>query len=176
MRFLSFSFLLLLMLSCKKYHDPKPFTDDRLNTRKYCNDPAAINFNWDFPGYPDNNVCIYPSQIYSGDYLFYDTITDFLGNYKRNDSFDLHFSNLDSVHLNISGFCGAKIFTARANRFLKFHLDTLFGYGQVFCNTQDTIALNGSKKDIADTNSINIQYQIYTDTGIVYHYGTAIKK
>lgn len=152
-----------------------PFTDDRL-IKPYCNDPSAINFNWDFPGRPDNSVCIYPSQIYNGDYLFYDTITDFFGNFKSADSFDLHFNNLDSVYLNISGFCGAKIFTAKANRYLKFNLDTLTGIGQLFCNNQDTITLSGSKKEISDTNFISIKYQVYTDTGIVYHLGTAIKK
>ncbi|KXK42644.1 MAG: hypothetical protein UZ11_BCD004001243 [Bacteroidetes bacterium OLB11] len=80
------------------------------------------------------------------------------------------------MYLNISGFCGAKIFTAKANRYLKFNLDTLTGIGQLFCNNQDTITLSGSKKEISDTNFISIKYQVYTDTGIVYHLGTAIKK
>lgn len=165
--------LLVFFCACKKYVDPAPFTDPRI-VNKYCNDPAAINYNWDFPGVPDNTVCVYPAEIYAGSYLFHDTIIKFTGEYISNDSFLISFLDIDSTHLKITGFCGANFHTAKANRFFKFTLDSLVGNGQTFCNGIDTIVGGGSKIAIQDT-FIQIVYQLQTDTGVVYHKGVANK-
>jgi hypothetical protein len=164
----------VLFASCKKYKDPAPISDSRLTT-KYCNDPSAINYNWDFPGVPDNSVCIYPADIFKGTYFYRDSITNEEGSVLKTDSFTLSITQLDTTHLEIIGFCGTNIHTAKANRYFKFVLDSLAGNGQVFCNNKDTIAGNGSKYSISDTNTIKFNYQLLTDTGIVTHTGTAIK-
>ena len=41
--------ILLVAASCSKYTDDPGETDPRLS-RKYCNDPEAVNYNRDFPG------------------------------------------------------------------------------------------------------------------------------
>ena len=166
--------LLLLTAACKKYEDPDPFTDDRIKN-KYCNIPSAINYNWDFPGIADNTTCIFPAQIYKGNYLFHDTVVNALGEYISKDSFLVSFLQIDSTRLTISGFCGYNLHYAKATRFFKFTLDSLIGNGQVFCNNKDTIAGGGSKIGIHDTSTIQIVYQLQTDTGIVFHKGTAFK-
>lgn len=174
---MSYRFLALILLffgACKKYSDPEPFTDSRIKN-KYCNIPSAINYNWDFPGIEDNTTCIFPAQIYSGNYLFHDTVTDASGLYISHDSFPIAFAQLDSTKLSISGFCVGSSYSATANRFFKFTLDSLQGHGQTFCNNKDTIAGSGYKTSLLDTTLIQINYRLYTDTGIVYHKGTAVK-
>src|ERR1043165_6289024 len=71
---LSLALVMGFAFSCKKWQDPAPKEDPRL-TRPYCNDPEAVNYNWDFPGKPDNSVCFYPSDLFAGTYTFWDTVT-----------------------------------------------------------------------------------------------------
>ena len=168
------AFILLFTGACKKYEDPDPFTDSRIKN-KYCNIPSAINYNWDFPGIADNSTCIFPAQIYKGSYLFHDTITNNLGEFISKDSFYITLLQVDSTRLTISGFCGNDQYLAKATRFFKFTLDSLVGNGQVYCNNKDTIAGGGSKIGIQDTTSIQMIYQLQTDTGVVFHKGTAFK-
>ena len=166
--------VLFILGACKKYEDPDPFTDPRIKN-KYCNIPSAINYNWDFPGIEDNTTCIFPAQIYQGTYLFHDTIIDDLGAFVSKDSFYISFLQIDSTKLTVTGFCGVNPYMATANRFFKFTLDSLLGNGQQYCNQQDTIAGGGSKASLQDTNTIQIVYQLQTDTGVVLHKGTAFK-
>src|SRR5438132_180001 len=63
----------LLLAACKKYVDEPGKSDPRLS-RKYCNDPEAVNFNRDFPGTADNSVCFFPSDAFKGTYTFTDSI------------------------------------------------------------------------------------------------------
>lgn len=173
-----FYFILLIGIvfsACKKYKDPAPISDSRL-TSKYCNDPAAINYNWDFPGVPDNNVCIYPAQIFKGNYMYHDSILNPEGGVLKVDSFPITIIQNDSTHLTLKGFCLGTDHTAKANRFFKFVIDSLVGYGQTYCNSKDTISGGGSKIGIGDTNTIQFNYLLQTDTGVVTHKGTAIKK
>lgn len=163
------------LLSCKKYKDPEPFTDSRINT-KYCNDPSAINFNWDFPGIPDNSVCVYPSQIYNGSFLMYDTIINYLGETLATDTFSILMSAIDTTRIHITGFCGNQIYKAHANRFLSFTLDSTLGNGQLFCNNKDTISGGAKKSGLHDTIPILWKYYIQTDTGVVTHIAQAVKK
>lgn len=65
---------LLLLISCEKWQDSKADSDPRLQDRKYCNDPDAVNFNWGFPGVPDSTKCIFPTDLYVGTYSFTDSI------------------------------------------------------------------------------------------------------
>ena len=74
---IGFSVVVMLCLSsflaCTKWADTQKPSDPRL-TQKYCNDPFAVNYNWGFPGLPDNSTCIFPSDLYVGTYLFHDSI------------------------------------------------------------------------------------------------------
>src|ERR1043165_5567011 len=89
---LSLALVMGFAFSCKKWQDPAPKEDPRL-TRHYCNDPSAVNYNWDFPGKPDNSVCFYPADLFAGTYMFYDTVSA--------SQSDLYLS-ADSLVLNIS--------------------------------------------------------------------------
>ena len=81
-------FSILMFFSCKKYKDPSPITDPRIKNH-YCNDPSAVNSNWDFPGIADNTVCIYPSDIFEGNFKLYDTTINDLDSVLKTDSLEL---------------------------------------------------------------------------------------
>ena len=167
--------LILLFLSCKKYKDPDPFTDPRI-VNKYCNIPSAINYNWNFPGIPDDSQCVFPAQIYNGSYFYHDSIYNNAGLLLSEDSFVLNFTQIDTTRLQITGFCPGNTIFAKATRFYKFTIDSIAGNGQLLCNITDTLAGKGSKFDLSDTTTIQLEYTVYTDTGIIYHAGTAIKQ
>ena len=162
-------------LSCKKYKDPDPFTDPRINN-KFCNIPSAVNYNWNFPGVEDNTTCIFPAQIYNGTYFYHDSTLNSTGLVINEDSFYLHFLQIDSTKLKIIGFCANDTIEATATRFYKFTIDSVVKNGQVLCGSSDTIAGKGSKFDLSDTTTIRLQYTIATDSGVITHAGTAIKQ
>ena len=166
---------LMVIISCKKYKDPSPFTDSRINN-PYCNEPAALNYNWGFPGIADNSLCIYPSTFFSGNYFYHDTIYDVSGNVLGQDSFMIAITALDTAKVNISGFCGSNILKATADKYYKLRLDSTFSAGQHVCSTTDTINGEGSKKGFSDTATIKLSYQIHDVSGTSYHAGTAIKQ
>jgi len=166
---------LLFLVSCKPYQDPQPFTDPRI-VNKYCNIPSAINYNWNFPGIPEDSVCVFPAQIYNGTYFYRDSIFNNAGLLLDQDSFLLTFTQLDTTRLNITGFCAGNTISATASRYFKFNIDTIVGYGQLLCQSTDTIYGRGSKLDLYDTLHIKMSYEVATDTGIIYHAGTATKQ
>lgn len=161
------------MLSCKRYKDPAPFTDPRI-VNEYCNIPSAINYNWNFPGIPNDSTCIFPAEIYAGNYFFRDSIFNNAGTFLDQDSFPIVFAQLNDSNMTISGFCPGNLLHATASRFLKFTIDTVIGNGQALCNA-DTIEGGGLKYGLSDS-AIKLVYQVNTDTGIYYHAGTAIKQ
>lgn len=176
----------VFIFSCKKYKDPNPATDPRIATRKYCNDPKAVNYNWDFPGVPDNSVCFYPTDIFKGGYSFTDSI------YRADNSFDsasslitytLHIIPNTTNKFSLVGFCGngdSLKFTAertsyRANADTTIKLnDTTLVYGQFFCSSQDT--MTGTLiRPKGDSVRLLIDFTVHSVTGINFHRGTAIK-
>lgn len=167
--------LILLFSACKRYKDPAPFTDPRI-VNKYCNIPSAINYNWNFPGVPDDSQCIFPAQIYTGTYFYHDSIYNNAGLFLYDDTLFLTFSQLDTTRMHITGFCPGNTLKATASRYFRFTIDTLVGNGQLLCNPSDTISGKGSKFDLSDTTTIRLSYEVATDTGVVYHAGTAIKQ
>lgn len=108
--------------------------------------------------------------------MYYDTILNDIGEYVSNDSFAIAITQLDSTKLTITGFCGADIYHATASRFFKFTLDSVLGNGQLYCNQKDTFTGNGYKIGIEDTNTIQFNIVLQTDTAAVIHKGFAIKK
>jgi hypothetical protein len=177
MKWTKLLWIVLFFVACKRYKDPSPFTDSRINT-PYCNIPSAINYNWNFPGVEDNSTCIYPAQIFGGTYFYRDTIIDSAGAVLNIDSFPITLQALDSSHLNIIGFCGTEIHKANANRYYTFTLDSLVGFGQSKCiGSADTISGKGYKPaGLGDTASFLLNYIIQTPTGTTIHKGVATKQ
>ena len=175
------------MLACKKWSDPKVPDDPRIHDRKYCNDPEAVNYNWNFPGDPDNSVCIYPSDLYKGTYSFTDSI------YSDKNKFDsvgsllppytLTIIALDKRHFRVVGFCAtdslkftAERTTYRASADSTIMIqDTIKAYGQFLCRTADTMT-GYFTKFASDTSRLIIEFKVASDTGINFHRGTAIRQ
>ncbi len=175
--------LVLVVVSCSKWVDPKPI--DLGLTNPYCNDPNAVNYNWGFPGKPDNTVCFYPTDVFKGKYVFIDSIYSESGStagnflYAKIDT--LYFIAISQTKLVATGFCGptdsmhltAVTFTAS--------VDTLAGdsltatQGQItFCRTTDTV--NGSIFYNRNDSLLHVNFQVTSDTGISQHIGKARKQ
>jgi len=167
-------FILLLLAACKPYEDPEPITDPRINN-PYCNDPAAINFNWGFPGVPDNSQCFYPADVFVGNYIWQDSTVNDDGIVLTFDSVFATINKIDSTRFEITGRCNADI-QLTASRFLTFFIDSVQGDGQIFCRPTDTIIGNGSKIGVSDTTTFFMNYIVLTDTGTTKHKAKFIKQ
>lgn len=174
--------LIALVFSCKKWEDPAPQDHPEINN-PYCNDPDAVNYNWGFPGKPDNTTCFYPSDLFAGTYRFRDSLYNAADElFLAADSGDLVITKIDARHISVSGLCGsgqAISFTAGAA--YQAVVDTLVGdsttlsAGQIFCRQQDTV--NGTfSRDRVDSSLIYIRLSIANDTGGVIMIGRARKK
>lgn len=160
--------------ACKKYQDSPGQYDPRLSS-KYCNDPAAVNFNYGFPGTADNSVCFYPSDVYKGSYQFVDSIyfNDVL---VAEVPLVLQISKQDETKFTLSGFCGsASSLHFTANRALFAYADTVVGTGQILCRQQDT--LSGTlTQTLSDSLRLHIYFTVASDTGSTTHQGTAYRQ
>ncbi len=179
---LSLTCLLGFTVSCKKWVDPAPVADPRINT-PYCNDPSAVNYNWGYPGKPDNSVCFYPSDLFAGTYVYKDTTyktqTDL---YLAADSMNIIISKISSTQITVSGLCPSGqqlILTAGAT--YQASVDTTVGDsltlypGQFFCRNQDTVT-GTFTRDKVDSTLIYVALYIRSDTGATTRTGRAIKK
>lgn len=180
--------LTLLHFSCKKWTDPAPYDDPQVQERKYCNDPEAVNYNWDFPGIADSTTCIFPADLYTGTYTFTDSIyfddettldTDLVF-----QTYTLQIIRNAKSKFSIQGFCssneltftaGRSTYQASADTTLKQD-DSTYAYGQPLCSIQDTLTGTVTKSTTDTTGkTITISWEVVSDTGINYHKGTAIK-
>lgn len=177
----------LVVYSCDKWEDPKGTEDPRIDERTYCNDPLAVNYNWNFPGKPDSTTCFYPTDVFKGTYLFRDSI------YRGDNTFDSAASQqiytisllaYDENKFALIGFCGvsdslkftAERSTYRANADSTIlAADDQFNYGQFFCRMEDTLS-GYLTKDRYDSSKLYIQLTVVSDTGVNFHRGTAIKQ
>ncbi|OSZ79348.1 hypothetical protein CAP35_14140 [Chitinophagaceae bacterium IBVUCB1] len=175
----------IYITACSKQDTVANVDDERLN-RPYCNDPEAINFNWDFPGKPDNSKCFYPIDVMGGSYTFTDSILD--GDFKKDTVlvFPIKVFSIDGskVRLGITGFCSAETLRVTADRFYKAFLDSTTinfnGFdnklgGQFMCRTKDTVS-GYMEKSQTDNTKLSIFFTVASDTGISYHKGVAIKQ
>ena len=187
MRYLvSISFLFItgicVLFSCAKWKDPKPVNDPRL-TNPYRNDPTAVNYNWGFPGKPDNTVCFYPSDLFQGSYLFYDSVyLSPSGLFISADSFIIKISKISNSKIGVTGFCNSgKQLTLTAGPTYVATMDTTVGDtttmnpGQLLCRIQDTISGTISK-DRVDSNLLHINLRVVSDTGTALFVGRARKQ
>lgn len=166
--------------SCKKYTDPVSKEDPRL-TKLYCNDPDAVNYNWNFPGTPDSTVCYYPTDVFAGTYelrdsIFFDSSHLFI----QANIFYITIRKHNKTEMAIMGFCpdGDSILLTAGPNFTAT-LDTLVGdstsriLGQRICGYADTI--NGNLvKDQLNDSIIYFSLRVSSDTGLITnHVGRA---
>ncbi len=178
---LFFAISTAVLFSCAKWKDPAP--QDLGLTNPYCNDPAAVNYNWGFPGRADNSVCFYPNSLFIGTYMFYDSVyrdTLFVGA----DSTIITLSSIDPdpTHskLNLTGICGLNIKLTALPGY-QATVDTLIGdtstitQGQHYCGVHDT--LNGiiSRSRLDSPTVLRMSFLVMTDSVIATHNGTAKK-
>jgi len=177
----------VVMFSCKKWTDPAAPQDPRLDDNKYCNDPDAVNYNWNFPGTPDNSVCYYPSDLFKGTYLFTDSIYNsqsVFDSARSLQTYTLQVLPVGKKALRIVGFCGANDslqFTAERSTYRAladttiFLNDTTKVYGQYFCRTEDTLSGFFMKNQL-DTSILMIDLKVISDTGTYFHKGRAYRQ
>src|ERR1044072_1094940 len=116
---------LCMVIACKKATNNTPDTDSRL-PRLYCNDPEAVNYNWNFPGTPDNTTCVYPTEVFSSAYTYPDSVYFSDGTFLFTKAYTLQVHTLDKIRLSLFGFCPGSTdsLTLTANRFYHADLDT----------------------------------------------------
>ena len=179
MRYIVFLFIFsVLVISCKKYADTDAVSyagQDSL----YCNDPEAINYNHNFPGTANNNICLFPTDVFKGRFILQDSIftADFASFYTVTDTIDIYA--LSKTKMAVVGFCGPfDSIKLTANRYYKATIDSIITNeiimvnGQYLCNAKDTI--NGTFAN--DSNRIRVNFTLMSDTaGTKYHKGTAIR-
>ena len=169
-----------MFLGCVKWNDSKPVTDPRL-TNPYCNDPAAVNYNWGFPGKPDNSICIYPTDKFSGRFLFIDSMYSesgaSAGNFVGAQTDTLIFTVLSHTKMTVSGL-GGKSGTLNLTAYtFTATIDTTVGdsltanSGQLLGATTDTV--NGTIFYSMIDSQLHINLQIINDTGMASHSGKA---
>lgn len=164
----------LLLQSCEKWKD-QPAKNLGF-TNKYCNIPAAINYNIGFPGIEDNSTCIYPSTPFAGNYRFRDSIYNNANELTIGDSINFNISVTDSFRFSIQNFCSnTNPLKFKANRYYRAEADSIIGAGtQLMCRTQDT--LSGRVEYRNTDSSLYIEWTIVSDTAINFHKGRAYKK
>ncbi len=155
-----------LVGSCKKYKDPDPIVDPDLQNRFYCNDIQAVNYNWGFPGTPDNSLCIFPATLLEGIYDVQDSLFDV------NDTFisasthlDVSLTQLDKQKVNMSNFCTDDI-TLLCDAYLSILNDTVGNQNWQMCQN-DSLVFTGEKLTM-DTPNFELLMHIYQDQ-VFYH-------
>jgi hypothetical protein len=177
----------LAIMSCEKWKDEKAAEDPRISERTYCNDPQAVNYNWNFPGRPDNTTCFYPTDVFKGSYRFVDSVYSSDNTFDSAGStkvYDLTVVPIDKNRFALVGFCGLteslkltaerSNYRANADSTIKV-TDTTFDYGQYFCRVEDTLS-GFIYRDRTDTSRLFIEFAVRSDTGLNFHRGTAIKQ
>lgn len=165
--------------SCKKWQDAAPVDDPRL-TNPYCNDVDAVNYNWGFPGKPDNTKCFYPTDLFIGTYVFTDSVYltttgDFL--YAQPETLQVY--SISKSKIALLGFCGGNdsLFMTAGKDYVA-NMDTLVGdtltaRGQLWCRNLDTVFGNLTINRLDSLLGIN--FTVVSDTAITNHYGRAKK-
>lgn len=167
--------VVLFAVSCKKWQDKPAVADPRL-TNPYCNDPNAVNYNWGFPGKPDNTVCFYASDLFKGTYTYTDSVfhTDFLA--ISTQTYTINIYPLSQTRVALVGLCAATdTLKLTGGKAFLANIDTVIGYGQQACRPVDTI-YGTITKDQAAAGVLHINFTVNSDTGITLHNGTAIKQ
>lgn len=170
-------FCCLAFYACKKWEDKTPQHDDRLN-KPYCNDPQAVNYNSDFPGVPDNSICVYPVDAFRGEFLFYDSV--FLGDnsFRFMSVYTIHIYALSNTKIALVGVCSPNdsIKLSAGKSYIATVDSSLNMPGQYYCRVLDTVIGTITKNTLTSTDSLKINFTVLSDTGITFHAGPAIKQ
>lgn len=171
------------ILACEKYKDPNPAEDDDRLTNPYCNDPRAVNYNHGFPGKPDNSVCIFPIDLFNGNWTFTDTVYAADESILFTETVNLQIATVENDEsvskLRLSGWCGNETLVLTANKLKEANADTLDnglepGW-QVICNQQDTFTFLKLHYDLFDSSFINVNISVRNANGLRHHRGTAVR-
>lgn len=165
--------------SCLKADDPPRATPNPELKNHYCNDPNAINYNWGFPGIPDNSVCIYPVDSFVGQWTLSDSVfrADSTFNYLDTKILSIQATE-DTLHahLQVLGFCNNSMpLLATADKYGNAVTDSMDKEhaGQFFCTPSDTVT-GKFKLLMTNKDSMIIQLNI-SGTNAGYHKGIAQK-
>jgi hypothetical protein len=163
------------VISCKKYHDEPGQTVSQLS-RKYCNDPEAVNYNLNFPGTADNSVCYYPADAFSGNYRFTDSIYNATNSLALQLPLTLQMVARNHNQFDITGFCpGGAALHFTANRSLHATGDTTVLSGQILCRSKDTVS-GYLTRSLGDSTRVMFYLTVVSDTGTTIHQGTAYRQ
>lgn len=176
------TFASAVFFSCKKWQDPAPVDNSNINN-PYCNDPDAVNYNWGFPGKPDNTVCFYPSDLFQGTYILKDTILGAQSDlFLKADSLLITITKKSKTQVVLNGLCpSGKELLLSANASYTATIDTTVGDsltlnpGQFFCRDLDTVA-GALALDKADSSLVYLNFTVVSDTGKTIYSGRAIKQ
>lgn len=172
--------LLLGLGACTQDEKDYPATDPRLQTRRYCNSPSAVNYNWNFPGVPDNSICFYGADLFTGNFRYRDSIyktSGALDSAASGKEYSLTILRLDSNRVSLTGFCNpAETLRLTAPRTgFRATLDSTGPKGQRFCRIQDTVS-GYLTRNLADSTGVKLFLTLISDTGTTLHRGTAYRR
>ncbi len=166
--------ILISLVSCEKYKDPEPIDDPRLDTNFFCNDLDAVNYNWGFPGTPDESICIFPSDVLEGDYIVADSI------YSSGDSFlsattypTVRLDILSKTYLSMKNYCPSDSIRLLCDRYLIISSDTVAGHYYDVCGL-DSFHLRGKMHGM-DTLQFSLR-RTAPDASTGYHVLTFYKQ
>jgi hypothetical protein len=173
MRHIVFIFILFIgFVSCKKAVDT-PGAQYAGQEQPYCNDPEAINYNYQFPGTANNMTCTFPTDPFTGQFTLSDTVytADFASYYVLFHTVNVYA--ISKTKMAVVGFCGiSDSIKLTAGRYYKASIDTTILNGQALCNPKDTI----SGFFEADSIGIKIKFTMNSEIeGIKYHTGRGIR-
>lgn len=180
----------IFFFACSKYKDPPradPDNPDIIALGPYCNDSRAVNYNWNFPGVPNDSVCVYPVDFFKGNWILQDVVLLPNGDTAQVLTRNLTFTATEDTtktHLAVTGWCsGTTPFYTTANKYARADVDTFPGssLGQFLCSNTDTLNGYFAKWSMADTakllpDTLKVELTITNAAGTTYHKGTAIKQ
>lgn len=160
---------MVLISSCEKYEDSSQNDWKVDENQEYCNHPDAVNYNWGFPGVINDSICIFPNEVFEGQWYLTDTLfNDTLGVEAIRERFiDIQWVPEDSIEykLRLSGWCDNEHeLYLDANRFLLASvIDELEDYpGQWDCDL--TSSISGTiRKNNFDADTLYLQMIQQTD-------------
>ena len=172
---------LLILGACTKNGDKKgPDISNQLH-RKYCNIPAAVNYNWNFPGIEDNATCFFATSFYEGNWVFIDTVKNHDETVLRIDTIGLYFQKKEEdasyQKMYMTGWCSSEKLLIHVDRFYMARTDSFdnnMGW-QKICNDRDSLFVE-MRKSIYDTTQLTINITQYSPTSVLFHSGTGIRK
>lgn len=169
----------MILYACSKYKDP-PNANPVETGRHYCNDSRAINYNWGFPGTPDNDTCVYPVDSMLGNWKFTDSIFLPNGNLQEVTTRNLNFTSTEDTvfrHMAVSGWCSGAPIHITVDKYSFAYTDTLIegAYGQLLCAVTDTVTGNFKKRE-AQRDTMDIDLTLSAPEGVTRHKGIALRQ